>query len=40
MTRDVVSSDKEATIGEIARVLEIHGIKRVPVLEEGRLSAS
>lgn len=37
MTRDVVSIDKEATIAEIARVLEVHGIKRVPVLEEGRL---
>lgn len=37
MTRDVVSIDKEADISEIARILEIHGIKRVPVLEGGRV---
>lgn len=37
MTRNVVSIGKDATLAEIAHTLERHAIKRVPVLEAGRL---
>jgi CBS domain-containing protein len=37
MTRDVVAIGKEATLAEIVHTLERHGIKRVPVVESGRL---
>jgi CBS-domain-containing membrane protein len=38
MTPNVVSIGKDATLAEIARTLERHGIKRVPVIEDGRLA--
>lgn len=37
MTRRVVSINKDATLAEIARILESHRVKRVPVLEGGHL---
>lgn len=37
MTREVVSIGKSATLAEIAHILENRAIKRVPVLEDGRL---
>lgn len=35
MTRDVVTVDPETPIADIAHTLEKHGIKRVPVVENG-----
>ena len=37
MTRDVVSVEEDTTVAEIARLLEKHRIKRVPVLRAGRV---
>jgi CBS-domain-containing membrane protein len=37
MTGDPVTVDEEASLEEIATLLEKHRIKRVPVLREGRL---
>jgi CBS domain-containing protein len=37
MTRNVVTVTEETTVGEIARLLERHHIKRVPVVREGKL---
>lgn len=37
MTHEVVSIGKDTTLAEIAGILERHGIKRVPVIEDGRL---
>ena len=37
MTRDVVSVTPDAPIAEIATLLEKRGIKRVPVLQDGKL---
>jgi CBS domain-containing protein len=37
MTRDIVSVDSDADLRDIARVFEQRRIKRVPVLENGRL---
>jgi len=37
MTRAVVSIDPETTISDIARILESKGIKRVPVVQNGKL---
>ena len=37
MTREVVSIDPETTISDVARILESKGIKRVPVIHNGRL---
>jgi CBS domain-containing protein len=42
LVRDIMSSpaitvDEDATIGEIADTLQRHGIKRVPVVRDGRL---
>jgi CBS domain-containing protein len=37
MTREVVSIDPETTISDIARILESKGIKRVPVIQNGKL---
>ncbi len=37
MTDDVISIGKDATLAEIARILESHAIKCVPVLEAGHL---
>ena len=38
MTRDVVSVAPDTPLAEIARLMETHGIKRVPVLRDGRLA--
>ncbi|ODV12983.1 MAG: hypothetical protein ABT20_03180 [Rubrivivax sp. SCN 70-15] len=37
MTRSVVSVDEAASLEQIAALLEKHGIKRVPVLRDGKL---
>jgi CBS domain-containing protein len=37
MTRQVISVDPDTSLQEIAHLLEKHGIKRVPVIENGRL---
>ena len=37
MTRDVVSVEEDTAVAEIARLLEKHRIKRVPVLRAGRV---
>jgi CBS domain len=37
MTRQVISVDPDRSLQEIANLLEKHGIKRVPVIENGRL---
>jgi CBS domain-containing protein len=37
MTRETVAVDEDASLEEIATLLEKHRIKRVPVLREGRL---
>ena len=37
MTRQVISVDPDTPLQEIANLLETHGIKRVPVIENGRL---
>lgn len=37
MTRDVVSVEEDTPVAEIARLLEKHRIKRVPVLRAGRV---
>ena len=37
MTRDVVAVAAETPLAEIARLMEAHRIKRVPVLRDGRL---
>lgn len=38
MTRDVVSVDEAASLGDIAELLETRHIKRVPVMRGGRLA--
>ena len=38
MTRNVVTVDADTPLNEIARLLERHHIKRVPVLSDGRLA--
>ncbi|MCW5631982.1 MAG: CBS domain-containing protein [Rubrivivax sp.] len=37
MTRTLVSVDEDASLEQIAALLEKHGIKRVPVLRDGKL---
>jgi hemerythrin-like metal-binding protein len=37
MTRDVVSVGEDAVLTEIAEILEMHRIKRVPVVRDGKL---
>jgi CBS domain-containing protein len=37
MTRQVISVDPDTSLQEIANLLEKHGIKRVPVVKDGRL---
>ena len=37
MTRQVISVSPDTSLQEIADLLEKHGIKRVPVIENGRL---
>ena len=38
MTREVVSVGEETTVAEIAELLETRGIKRVPVVRNGKLT--
>jgi CBS domain-containing protein len=37
MTREVVTVEEQAPLAEVARLLEAHRIKRVPVLRQGRV---
>ena len=37
MTREVVQVSEDAPLGEIAMLLEKHGIKRVPVVRDGKM---
>jgi CBS domain-containing protein len=37
MTRDVIAVQEDTPVGEIARLLEAHRIKRVPVVRDGAL---
>ena len=37
MTRPVVTIGSDATVGSAARLLEKHGVKRLPVVDDGRL---
>jgi CBS domain-containing protein len=37
MTRPVVSADENASLADIATLMERHGIKRVPIQQDGRL---
>jgi len=37
MTRQVISVSPDTSLQQIANLLEKHGIKRVPVIENGRL---
>ena len=37
MTRQVVSADENASLANIATLMERHGIKRVPIMRDGRL---
>jgi CBS domain-containing protein len=37
MTAPAVTVDRSATVGQAARAMEQHGVKRLPVVEEGRL---
>lgn len=37
MTRHVVSADENASLADIATLMERHGIKRVPIQQDGRL---
>jgi CBS domain-containing protein len=38
MSREVISVTSETDLAEVARVLEVHRIKRVPVIDGGRLA--
>lgn len=38
MSTDLATVDENATVEEVAHLLESHGIRRVPVLREGRLA--
>ncbi len=37
MARDVVTADANATVPELAELMTGHGIKRVPILRDGRV---
>jgi CBS-domain-containing membrane protein len=37
MTRDVITADADTSLREIAGILEKNGIKRVPILKQGKL---
>ena len=37
MTRDVVSASEDTSLNEIATLLEKHGIKRVPIMRDGKV---
>jgi CBS domain-containing protein len=38
MSRDIATVSEDMPIGEVARILETHRIKRVPVLRDGKLT--
>lgn len=38
MTHDVITVEPETPLSEVARLFERHGIKRVPVLDKGKLA--
>jgi CBS domain-containing protein len=40
MSPHVVSASEDASLGEIAALLERHRIKRVPIIKDGKLVAS
>lgn len=37
MSRELITTTEEADLAEVARLLEKHGIKRLPVLRDGRI---
>ncbi|MDP2374336.1 CBS domain-containing protein [Reyranella sp.] len=37
MTREVVTAGEEATLGDLAELIEKHGIKRIPIVRDGQL---
>lgn len=37
MTRDVVTAGEDASLADIATLLERHGIKRVPIVQDGKV---
>jgi CBS domain-containing protein len=37
MTRDVISADEDASLADVATLLEKHGIKRVPIVRDGKV---
>ena len=37
MTRNVVSAGPDASLSELARLMDYHSIKRVPIVDDGRL---
>ena len=37
MTRDVVSAGEDASLADIATLLERHRIKRVPIVRDGKV---
>jgi CBS domain-containing protein len=37
MTRDVVTASEDASLADIATLLERHGIKRVPIMRDGKV---
>jgi CBS domain-containing protein len=38
MTRDVICAPVEAEVGELARLMMEHHVKRIPILENGKLA--
>lgn len=37
MTREVVSASEDATLGELVQLIEKHGVKRIPIVRDGKL---
>ena len=37
MTRDVIGASEDSSLNEIATLLEKHGIKRVPIMRDGKV---
>lgn len=37
MTREVVTADEQATLSDLVELIEKHGIKRVPIVRDGKL---
>ena len=37
MTREVITADEEATLGDLVELIERHGIKRIPIVRHGKL---